>query len=387
MTNNNIQYIQRGGKSGRAKLTTMDPALIKTQPAADKATSFTPTWSFKDMPVQPLLKRNIQNQGYVSPTEIQYHAIPAIIGGVNVLGIAATGTGKTAAFLIPLIAQLLENKNGAGLVVVPTRELAQQVAQVFKSLSEGMQLSVACFIGGTSVATDIALAAKKHHLIIATPGRLLDLVNREAIRLSSIQVLILDEFDRMLDMGFISDIKTIVSLTRCRKQTILFSATIKTAQRTLIDQIVINPLTIHVSSGKTASSDIEQNIVEVGTNQNKIEVLYNLLNSDTFKKVILFAETKRTVDYINKQLTRKGLSSDIIHSSKSQNHRTKAIEQFKAGDTRILIATDVASRGLDVNDVTHVINYQLPQSMEAYIHRIGRTGRAGKKGVAYTFIN
>ncbi len=388
-----MKYITKNKKnhkpsaSGRKKITTIDPSLLRSQPEVQEPVSFKATLLFSEMPIHQLLKRNIQSKGYSYPTEIQQQAIPALIEGIDMIGIAATGTGKTGAFLIPFVEQLLHNKNTTGLVVVPTRELAQQVAEEFKALTRGMRFRSACFIGGTSVNRDIAQAAVKNHLIIATPGRLIDLVNRRALNLNAIEVLILDEFDRMLDMGFIDDVKTIASLTNARRQTVLFSATINASQQRMIHQIVQDPLTINVSSGKSPSSTVEQNVLEVSPNEDKMEVLFNLLSGDSFEKVMLFAETKRTVDKINKQLTRKGVKSDVIHGDKSQHHRTKAIQQFKMGHTRVLIATDVASRGIDVQDVTHVINYQLPQTMEAYIHRIGRTGRAGKKGIAYTFIN
>ncbi len=375
------------GTPRRKKMITIDPSLLQSQPEAQEPVSFEATLAFSDMPIDQLLKQNIQAKGYMYPTEIQQSAIPVLIEGADMIGIAATGTGKTGAFLIPFVEQLLHNKNGKGLVVVPTRELAQQVAEEFKALTKGMRFRSACFIGGTSVSRDISLAAAKNHLIIATPGRLIDLVNRKALNLNEIAVLILDEFDRMLDMGFINDVKTIVSLTSARRQTLLFSATINASQQTLVRQIVQNPVIINVSNGKGASSTVEQNVLEVAPDEDKMEVLFNLLSGDSFEKVMLFAETKRTVDKINKQLIRRGVRSDVIHGDKSQNYRTKAIKQFKTGHTRVLIATDVASRGIDVQDVTHVINYQLPQTMEAYIHRIGRTGRAGKKGIAYTFIN
>ncbi|HMR84915.1 MAG TPA: DEAD/DEAH box helicase [Niabella sp.] len=375
------------GTSRRKKMITIDPSLLQFQPVTQEPVSFEATLAFSDMPIDQLLKKNIKAKGYMYPTEIQQSAIPVLIEGADMIGIAATGTGKTGAFLIPFVEQLLHNKNGKGLVVVPTRELAQQVAEEFKMLTKGMKFRSACFIGGTSVSRDISLAAAKNHLIIATPGRLIDLVNRKALNLSEIAVLILDEFDRMLDMGFINDVKTIVSLTSARRQTLLFSATINASQQALIRQIVQDPVIINVSNGKTASSMVEQNVLEVAPNEDKMDVLFNLLSGDSFEKVMLFAETKRTVDKINKQLIRRGVRSDVIHGDKSQHYRTKAIQQFKTGHTRVLIATDVASRGLDVQDITHVINYQLPQTMDAYIHRIGRTGRAGKKGIAYTFIN
>ncbi len=375
------------GISNKRKIPTIDPALLMYRPVQQETSEFISTQVYNDMEIHPSLKRNLKVKGYERPTEIQEKAIPILLKGSNMIGIASTGTGKTGAFLIPFVNQLLLNDSITGLVVVPTRELAQQVAEEFRELTIGMKFRASCFIGGTSIGNDIRKAASKNHLIIATPGRLLDLVNRGTLNLTTTHVLILDEFDRMLDMGFINDVKTIASYTRQREQTLLFSATMNVSQQLLIKQIVQDPVIINVSSGKDASSNVEQNILKVSADEDKLDVLYNLISGDGFEKVMLFAETKRTVDKINKQLGRRGVKSGVIHGNKSQNHRTKAIEQFKTGQMRVLIATDVASRGIDVPDVTHVINYQLPQTMESYIHRIGRTGRAGKKGVAYTFIN
>ncbi|WP_346239567.1 DEAD/DEAH box helicase [Niabella insulamsoli] len=369
------------------KLKAIDPSLLPVRSEIARSTCFEPTLAFAYMPLHPFLKKSVYKKGYIMPTEVQERCIPAILEGADIIGIASTGTGKTAAFLIPFVQQLLRNKNHSGLVVVPTRELAQQIFEEFKSLTAGMNFRAVCFIGGTPISSDISQTSLTNHLIISTPGRLLDLVRREAIHLDTVKVLILDEFDRMLDMGFINDVKAIISYTALRKQTLLFSATIKASQKKLIDTITNNPAIIDVSSGHWASASVEQNMLEVGPHEDKLEVLFNLLSKDNFKKVMLFAETKRIVDKVNKQLVRKGIKSNAIHGNKSQNYRTKAIEEFKAGHTRVLIATDVASRGLDVQNVTHVINYQLPQNIEAYIHRIGRTGRAGKKGIAYTFIN
>ncbi|WP_321515722.1 DEAD/DEAH box helicase [Marinifilum fragile] len=333
------------------------------------------------------LSKNIAQKGYKNPTEIQEKCIDLLISGKNLIGIAATGTGKTGAFLIPIVQQMLEGNNITGLVVVPTRELAQQVQDEFKSLTRGTDLTSACFIGGTSVSKDLSLAKRKISLIVGTPGRLNDLIDRNALKIGNTPILVLDEFDRMLDMGFIRDIQKIVSKMNSRKQTMLFSATMDSSQENLIKQIIKNPLRINVSSGTKSSDNVDQNIIRVGKDENKFDVLFNLVNKASFKKVILFAETKRTVDRLSKQLVKSGIKSDVIHGDKSQNYRSNAIKLFKSGKTKILVATDVAARGIDIKGVTHVINYQLPQTMDSYIHRIGRTGRAETTGIAYTFVN
>ncbi|WP_372937463.1 DEAD/DEAH box helicase, partial [Seonamhaeicola sp.] len=266
-------------------------------------------------------------------------------------------------------------------------ELAQQVLEEFKSLTKGLRFSSACFIGGTNVEKDIVKSKQKLKLVVGTPGRLNDLIDRKALRINNMSTLVLDEFDRMLDMGFIKDIQQIVSGMHSRKQTMLFSATVNTSQEKLINQIIHNPIQVAVSSGTKSSDNVEQDIIRVGRNENKFDVLFNLVNEPSFEKVLLFAETKRAVNKLSKQLIKSGIKSDVIHGNKSQNYRTKAIAQFKSGKTKILVATDVAARGIDIKGVTHVINYQLPQSMDSYIHRIGRTGRAETTGMAYTFVN
>ncbi|KJF43408.1 RNA helicase [Draconibacterium sediminis] len=368
-------------------VSTINPNLLVKQAVSVETAPFVAEQSFSEMPLSDSLKNNIRLKGYTEPTEIQQKSINDLIAGRNMIGIAATGTGKTGAFLIPVIEKMLADDTTTCLVVVPTRELAQQVEDEFKSLTRGHKLFSACFIGGTSVNTDMGKARRKQNLIVGTPGRLNDLTSRGTLRLGNTPILVLDEFDRMLDMGFINDIKKIIALMKNRKQTMLFSATYEKAQQNLIKQFVQNPVRINISSLNNAADTVEQDIIRVGANENKFEVLYNLLNSEGFERVILFAETKRNVDKISQQLRKVGINSDVIHGNKSQNYRTKAIRMFKMGKTRVLVATDVAARGIDVDGVTHVINYQLPQTMDSYIHRIGRTGRAGKKGMAYTFVN
>lgn len=377
----------RKRNSGRKIVSSINPELLVKRAAPIEETHFKAEQYFSEMPLSQSLKDNIKRKGYVEPTEIQQKSINDLISGRNLIGIAATGTGKTGAFLIPVIEKMLANDTTTCLVVVPTRELAMQVEAEFKSLTHGYRLFSACFIGGTSVNRDIAIARKKNHLIVGTPGRLNDLASRSALRLGNTPILVLDEFDRMLDMGFINDIKKIIALMHNRKQTMLFSATYEKSQQKLINQFVQNPVKINVNNVNNAADTVEQDILRVGANENKFQVLRNLLSGEGFDKVLLFAETKRNVDKISKQLRKSGINTDVIHGNKSQNYRTKAIRLFKSGKTQVLVATDVAARGIDVDGVTHVINYQLPQTMDSYIHRIGRTGRAGKKGMAYTFVN
>ncbi len=382
--------IKRKPDRRRAKkpmVSAIDPKMLVKAAVETKTESFVPTLSYAAMELSPKVKSNLKSKGYTHPTEIQEKAIPELIAGRNMVGIAATGTGKTGAFLIPIVAQMEVETNTTALVVVPTRELAEQVLAEFKEISKGMGLSAACFIGGTSVGKDLSLARKKQDLIVGTPGRLLDLINQGALRLQGTDILVLDEFDRMLDMGFLPDVRTITGLMGSRKQTLLFSATLKKDQEKVIQQLVENPVRVKVSSGTESSSNVQQDIIRVAAHENKFEILAKMLQDSALEKVILFAETKRAVDRIHVKLKKSGVFSDVIHGDKSQNYRSNAIRKFKSGRTRVLVATDVAARGIDVDGVTHVINYQLPLTMESYIHRIGRTGRAGKKGMAYTFVN
>lgn len=345
--------------------------------------------TYQDMEIHPQLKLNLKSMGFVNPTEIQEKTYQNITERQDLIGIANTGTGKTGAFLIPIIHQLLdENKNSfSTLVIVPTRELALQVEDEFKKLSKGLNLYSSCHIGGTSITKDINRLKQNNHLIIGTPGRLLDLAQRGNIKLAQISTLILDEFDRMLDMGFIHDIRKLVGGMKNRNHTMLFSATVEPSQKSLIHEMVKNPVTIAVSNGSTSSKNVAQDIIHVPDGADKFEMLRKLLSSNDFSKVILFAETKRLADKLSKKLNQSGIKTDQIHGNKSQNYRINALSKFKNGNIKVLVATDVAARGVDVDSVSHVINYQLPINYDTYIHRIGRTGRAGKKGMAYTFID
>ncbi len=342
---------------------------------------------FSEMPIHDTLKATIAKKGYVDPTEIQSKTYEDLVEGRDIVGIANTGTGKTGAFLIPIIHQLLTyDQRFQTLIVLPTRELALQVEQEFKSLTKGMKLFSSTLIGGTNVNKDIAKLRRRNDFIIGTPGRILDMMNQRALKLQSFDILVLDEFDRMLDMGFVKDVQKIAGAMPNRRQTMLFSATIDQTQYEMIEELVTNPFHISVSSGTTSTDSVEQDVVKVG-GRDKLQVLTSMLGTEDFKKVLIFAETKRTVNKLNQQLKKSGFRSDMIHGDKSQNYRVAALRKFKNGNIQVLIATDVVARGIDISDITHVINYQPPTSMDSYIHRIGRTGRAGKMGHAYTFID
>lgn len=380
------QPIRRPAK--KQAVSEIDPdRLIQQASVETSKTVFNASWIYEDLRVDSVLKENILKKGYTEPTEIQDRTIAAVLEGKNVMGIANTGTGKTAAFLIPIIEQLQQNNSTKGLVLVPTRELALQVEEEFLSLSKGYKLQSACFIGGTNIERDLGKARQNNRLIIATPGRLLDLIERRSLSLKTFEILVLDEFDRMLDMGFVHDVKRLVRMIESRRQTLLFSATNDSSLEKHVNELISQPLIVQVSSGKSSSETVNQNIIRVEEGQDKFNLLVDLMADKSFEKVILFAETKRLADRVSKRLNKEGITADQIHGDKTQNYRVKALSKFKEGKIRVLVATDVAARGIDVSDVSHVINYQLPRTYDSYIHRIGRTGRAGKTGEAYTFID
>ena len=361
--------------------------LIKKQSEVKQIDEFVSNYTYEELMLHPALKKSLSNKGYERPTEIQEKSLEHLLNGENMVAVAKTGTGKTAAFLIPVIENLLTlERPFQTLVVVPTRELAQQVEMEFRDLTRGMGLYTTCLIGGTSVRRDLDKLKKRNHMIVGTPGRLMDMYRQGALKLANISVLVLDEFDRMLDMGFVKEIQQMVGAMRQRSQTMLFSATLDKSQKEIIREIVPEAVQLRISSGQSAGDNIEQHVIKVTETEDKFSLLLELLESPGFEKVIVFAETKRLVDRLNKKLDKNGVTSVIIHGDKSQNYRSRAIRNFKDGRSKVLIATDVAARGIDIDDVSHVINYQIPLTMESYLHRIGRTGRAGKKGTAYTFV-
>lgn len=347
------------------------------------------TRNFDALQLQSVIMENIKKMGFVSMTPIQDQSMEPLLERKNIIGIASTGTGKTGAFLIPMIENMLTTQGviPQQLIMVPTRELAVQVYDEFKKLSHNTKLNAVCLIGGTNIETDKRRLANPHNVIIATPGRLLDLMNQGKVRPGKIETLILDEFDKMLDMGFINDIRKIANAIKHRKQTVLFSATIDGKLKPLIGEMVNNPILVEVNKGNQSSKNVNQDIIRVGQDGDKFGMLVSLLNKEACNKVILFTETKHQANKLSKMLNGKGIKSDQIHGNKSMNYRLNALSDFKKGRIQVLVATDVAARGIDVDDVSHVINYQLPRDYDTYIHRVGRTGRAGKSGVAYTFVD
>lgn len=386
-----VQASNNGNRSNAPsakKVSTLDPSLlVKEAEQGVVEIVFRSDRLVQELPINPRLKQNLSEKGYTRPTEIQDRTLETLLEGRDILGIAQTGTGKTGAFLIPIIEYLLHNKvNPYALVVVPTRELALQVEEEFRSMSKGLGLYSACFIGGTNINRDLQTLRRNSHVVIATPGRLLDLTDRRAMDLSKFKTLVLDEFDRMLDMGFIRDVNRILDGMKQRRHTMLFSATLDKSQQSMINNILSNPVTVKVSGGTRGGDSIDQDIIRLKPGEDKFKVLQHMLSGAEFDKVLLFEETKHRVSKLCIKLNKAGIPAEQIHGNKSQNARQSALKAFKQGRVKVLVATDVASRGLDISDVSHVINYQVPQTHDSYIHRIGRTGRAGKSGKAYTFV-
>ena len=378
-----------GGRSvGRFKKSELDPSMMintSIKPKEDKKDIQTRT--FEELNLNPELQSRINKKGFVKTTEIQDKTFEIVSEGKSILGIANTGTGTTGAFLIPLIDRILSNKNKHKTIVfVPTRELAQQVEQEFKSLSSGLKIFSSCFIGGTSINKDIDKLRRLNHVIIGTPGRINDMINRRALKLHDFSKVVLDEFDTMLDMGFLQEVQKIIDQMHQRNQTILFSATENPKQQNIIDNLVNQYEKVRVSEGKANTDNIYQEVIKPKDDIEKNQMLVDLLRKKEFKKVLIFSETKRQVSKLCNILKKFELRVDEIHGDKSQQYRSKAIHKFKTGSIQIMVATDVASRGIDIDNITHVINYRVPSSRESYIHRIGRTGRAGKEGNAITFI-
>ncbi|KKR18823.1 MAG: hypothetical protein UU65_C0001G0213 [candidate division CPR2 bacterium GW2011_GWC1_41_48] len=340
---------------------------------------------FADFDISAELKKNIEQKNYTTPTPIQDQSIPHLLEGRDVIGIASTGTGKTGAFIVPLIDKIFKDKSQRVLIVTPTRELASQIDAEFREFSRGMRLFSVQVIGGANIGRQISNLQRQPQFVIGTPGRINDLIKRGKLRLPGFQNIVLDEVDRMVDMGFIEDIQKIMSYLPQKRQSLFFSATISPRINSLIQTFLTNPITVSVKASQT-SDNVEQDIVKVPRDQQKIEVLHELLIQEEFEKVLIFGKTKRGVEELSRELAVRGFKSTSIHGDKPQNKRERALRSFKQDELNILVATDVAARGLDIDGVTHVINYDLPESFDDYIHRIGRTGRANNRGVALTFV-
>lgn len=348
---------------------------------------YEPTHKFSEFDFSDQLMANIVRKGYTTPSAIQDQTMPLILDGKDIIGLANTGTGKTAAFLLPFMDKLRgTDARMAILIMAPTRELAQQIDEQFKSFSSSMNLHSAICVGGTNIERQIRDLRRRPHVIIGTPGRLKDLMKRRELSLSEIRVLVLDEADRMLDMGFIDDMREIIRQVPADRQTLFFSATISPSVQVLVQEFLKSPETVSVRTAET-SEHVEQDIVQATSKEHKLEILTEMLQDAELEKVLVFGETKYGVQRLSDNLMRSGIPSTAIHGNKSQSQRQRALKEFKNDKVKVLVATDVAARGLDIPNVSHVINFDQPATYQDYIHRIGRTGRAGARGKALTFVN
>lgn len=347
--------------------------------------AYQPVHTFNDFQIEPTLKTAIATRGYVVPSPIQDQAIPHSIDGRDIIGLANTGTGKTAAFLIPIINKILKDRKQQAIIITPTRELAMQIQRESIELIKALGIYAVLCVGGAPIRFQIQDLAKKFNIVIGTPGRLKDLLDKQKLVLDKVSTVVLDEADRMLDMGFIDDVKYFLRHMPAERQVLMFSATMPPAIEKLVHEFLRNPVKISVKSRDT-SKNVDQDVVRVPDPTKKLDILSGMLKGPGFSKVLIFVETKRAVDRLHDDLSGRGFKSAAIHGDKMHRERGAALRGFSMGKTQILIATDVAARGLDISDVTHVINYEIPQTYETYVHRIGRTGRANKKGTALTFV-
>jgi len=339
---------------------------------------------------EPLLKA-IKDQGYDTPTPIQQQAIPVVIEGKDVLAAAQTGTGKTAGFTLPLLERLSQTEPNMkkyqirALILTPTRELAAQVAESFKVYGKHMPYTSTVIYGGVGINPQLATIRKGVDIVIATPGRLLDIAGQKGIDFSALETLVLDEADRMLDMGFIHDIKKLMKMMPQKKQTLLFSATFSSDIKKLASGLLKDPVLVEVARENTTADQISQ-VVHYVDKHRKRELLSQLIKAKDWRQVLVFTRTKHGANRLTKQLEEAGISAAAIHGNKSQGARTKALANFKVNEIRVLVATDIAARGIDIDQLPHVVNYELPNVPEDYVHRIGRTGRAGQSGEAVSLV-
>jgi ATP-dependent RNA helicase RhlE len=345
--------------------------------------------TFRNFNLSDAILKAVEEKGYSNPTPVQQQAIPQILSGQDILGSAQTGTGKTAAFCIPILQNLSTKKSAhraiRALILTPTRELAIQVSENLKAYGKYLPIRSTVVFGGVSQFNQEKEIRKGVDIVVATPGRLLDLINQRIISLNHLEILVLDEADRMLDMGFINDIRKLIKLMPASRQNLFFSATMPDEVQKLVASILRSPVRIAVKSA-TVKPQIAQSVYFV-QRESKKALLKHLIAEQEMQTVIVFARTKHGADKIAKDLNRSGISAEAFHGDKSQNARQKALSNFKRNTTRVLVATDIAARGIDIVDLPFVINYELPESAETYTHRIGRTGRAGQSGIALSFCD
>lgn len=346
--------------------------------------------NFKDLSLIPPIMKALDMTGYTTPTEIQYQSIPYVLKGNDIIGCAQTGTGKTASFAIPVLQLLHQNastqKKVRALILTPTRELAIQISENFEMYGKFLPLKHLAVFGGVPQGKQVTALNKGVDILIATPGRLLDLMQQGILSLSQIELLVLDEADRMLDMGFVNDVKKILTKIPKKRQTLFFSATMPQDIRNFAQSILNQPKEINVTPVSSTAKTVKQSVYFVEKKE-KLNLLVHLLEERSVERSLVFARTKYGADKIAKQLVKRGIAAAAIHGNKSQNARQRALDDFKNSRISVLIATDIAARGIDIDELPHVINYELPNVAETYVHRIGRTGRAGAEGIAVSFCD
>ena len=363
----------------------IDPSLFVRKATQTTQTEFVATHKFSDFAIGEKLLANVLAKGFAQPSPIQDQIIPVLLEGRDVIGIANTGTGKTAAFLVPLIEKIDKDDSQGVLIIAPTRELAVQIDEEFRSFAKGLGIFSAICIGGVGMGKQIMDIKRRPNFEIGTPGRLKDLENRRVLNFADYSNVVLDEVDRMLDMGFVKDIREIIGKLPRKRHSLFFSATMPENIRQLANEFLIDPVTVSVKTGTTAAN-VDQDIVKL-YGKPKAEVLYQMLGQEGFRKVLVFGRTKWGIEKLAINLDKWGVRVASIHGNKNQNQRQRALEDFKAERVQVLLATDIAARGLDIANVSHVINLDIPATYDDYVHRIGRTGRADKKGIALTFVD
>ena len=350
------------------------------------------TSNFSDLGLTEPIQRALTAKKYITPTPIQARAIPELLEGKDVLGIAQTGTGKTAAFALPILQRLSRGQGNRkprsprALILAPTRELAIQIGDEFRAYGKHLHLRISVIFGGVSQVPQVKALGRGVDIVVATPGRLLDLMNQRQISLASVEHLVLDEADRMLDMGFVRDVRKIIADMPRKRQSLLFSATMPAAVERLSGDILSHPVRIEVTPRATPIERIEQSVYHVPA-PDKLALLATILKDPACSRVLVFSRTKHRANRIAERLEKWGVSADAIHGNKSQGARQRALKRFRSGEARVLVATDIAARGIDVDAVSHIINFELPNEAESYVHRIGRTARAGAGGAALSFCD
>lgn len=374
----------RHQKNKRAKQT-IDPARFVRAAQPQVISDYQPQHEFADFRIHPLLKANVTAKGYRAPSEIQDKTIALGLEGRDVVGIANTGTGKTAAFALPILNKLMHQSGSQALIIAPTRELALQIEEQCKLLAKNSGLSGALLIGGLPLSRQVNELKRRPRIVIGTPGRIKDHLSQGTLNLESCGMVVLDEVDRMLDMGFINDVRHILAALPEVHQAFFFSATMSPEIKALIETFAADPVVINVKIGET-SQNVHQDVVSYSGAGEKIDSLHTILIDPAVTKVIVFGKTKRGVERLGKELSKRGFKTASLHGGKNQGQRNRALDSFRSGQVDILVATDVAARGIDIKDISHVINYDTPQTYDDYVHRIGRAGRAAQPGYALTFV-